>query len=51
MDERVRVLERLVAYDEERGRKAGLASFRARAQETREHANHLRQFLLTLNQQ
>lgn len=50
MDERVRVLERLVAYDEERGRKGGLASFRARAQETREHANHLRQFLLTLNQ-
>lgn len=50
MDERVRVLERLVAYDEERGRKGGLASFRARAQETRGYADHLRKFLLALNQ-
>ncbi|MGE5295801.1 MAG: hypothetical protein ACM3VT_13320, partial [Solirubrobacterales bacterium] len=50
MDERVRILERLIAYDEKRGRKGGLSSLQARANETREHANHLRDFLLKLNQ-
>jgi hypothetical protein len=46
-----RVLERLAAYDEGKGRRSSPSSFRTRAAETREHADHLRQFLLTLNQQ
>jgi two-component system chemotaxis response regulator CheB len=51
MDERVRVLERLVAYDKGKGRKTTLSGFQARARETKKHADSLRQFLLTLNQQ
>lgn len=51
MDERVRILERLIAYDEDKGRRSTSTSYRSRAEETREHANHLRKFLLTLNQQ
>ena len=50
MDERVRILERLVKYDEERGQIRGPSTLLARAEETREHANHLRKFLLTLSQ-
>lgn len=51
MDERVRVLERLIRFDEEKGRSRGVPSFRSRAEETKEHADQLRQFLLTVNQQ
>lgn len=51
MDERVRVLERLVAHDERRGRTGALSIYQGRAKETKNHADHLRQFLLTLNQQ
>jgi two-component system, chemotaxis family, protein-glutamate methylesterase/glutaminase len=51
MDERVRILERLVAHDEEKGRTRGISAFQSRARETSEHADRLRQFLLTLNQQ
>jgi len=51
MDERVRVLERLIRFDEEKGRSQGISNFRSRAEETKEHADQLRQFLLTVNQQ
>lgn len=51
MDERVRVLERLVAHDERKGRTGALSTYQIRAKETKGYADHLRQFLLTLNQQ
>jgi two-component system chemotaxis response regulator CheB len=52
MDERVRILDRLVKLEEEkRGRSQNPSSFRARSQETKEHADQLREFLLTINQQ
>lgn len=51
MDERVRILDRLVDFDEKKGRSHSSSGFRSRAEETREHADNLRKFLLTVNQQ
>lgn len=50
MDERTRMLERLAESEMRREHERSAASFRNRAEEARRHANHLREFLLSLNQ-
>lgn len=50
MDERTRTLERLADTEREKDRKRSSAAFHDRAAETREHAERLRQLLLSLNQ-
>jgi len=50
MDERTRTLERLADTEGEKDRKRSAASFHDRAAETREHAERLRQLLLSINQ-
>lgn len=49
LDERTRMLERLVKYDEAKGRKRSVNTFLARAKEAREHADRLRNLLLNVN--
>ncbi len=50
MDERKRMLEHLATYEHEKGRERSAASFAERAQEAGDHANHLRQLLLAVNE-
>jgi two-component system chemotaxis response regulator CheB len=50
MDERARMLERLAGSGDERERRSSAAFFRDKADETREHTDRLRRFLLTINQ-
>jgi len=50
MDERVRTLERLSATEQGKDHRRSSASFHDKAAETREHAERLRQLLLSLNQ-
>jgi len=50
MDERTRTLERLAATEQGKDRKRSSASFHDKAAENREHAERLRQLLLSINQ-
>ncbi len=50
MDERTRTLERLAATEQEKDRRRSSASFHDKAAENREHAERLRQLLLSINQ-
>ena len=50
MDERRRMLEHLATYEHEKGRESSAKSFAERAQEANDHASHLRQLLLAVNQ-
>jgi len=50
MDERVRILNHLVEFDQRQGRQHSITSLQARAQETKKYADNLRRFLLALNQ-
>jgi len=49
MDERTRMLERLANSEDEKKRRGSAVSFRDKANETREHTDRLRRFLLTIN--
>jgi two-component system chemotaxis response regulator CheB len=50
MDERTRTLERLAATEQEKDHRRSSASFHDKAAENREHAERLRQLLLSINQ-